>query len=71
MTHVIATNNKLIDRAIRYVRMLLRSRHGVEAGYEETAEALFAVRESLQRGEAIVMKTVERMLAEPAGGQEA
>ncbi|MFP6897517.1 MAG: SIS domain-containing protein [Roseibacillus sp.] len=58
MTHVNATNNKLIDRAIRYVRILLDSRHGLQAGYEEVARALFEVRASLAPDEPIVLQTV-------------
>ena len=61
MTHVNATNRKLIDRAIRYVRTILRNRHGLEPAYEEVARALFRVREGLRRGEPIVLKTVEAM----------
>ena len=63
MTFVNATNRKLIDRAIRYIRMLLSRQHGLRPEYEEVARVLFDVRSELGPDEPIVMKTVERMVA--------
>lgn len=67
MTHVIATNRKLIDRSIRYVRMLLEAKHGLTVAYEEVARVLFAVKAGLQRGEPVVLKTVEAILGGEGG----
>lgn len=64
MTHLNATNNKLIDRAIRYVRMLLETRHGLEIPYEDVARRLFEVRAIRGPEEPIVLKTVERIVAD-------
>jgi len=61
MIWVRPSNLKLIDRCIRYVRILLE-RRGVECGYEETARHLFAQMETTRDDEPVVMKTVERIL---------
>ncbi len=63
MTHVSPTNNKLIDRAVRYVTHLIDAQPGGGAAppYEEIAAALFAGRATLKPGEPIVMKTFERL----------
>lgn len=61
MVWVRPSNLKLIDRCIRYVRILLE-RRGASAGYEETAHHLFAQMETTRDDEPIVMKTVERIL---------
>lgn len=58
MTWVYPTNGKLIDRATRYVRGLLRD-EGIEVAYEEVVRRLFAELASLQSGESIVLKVVE------------
>ncbi|MDD2717484.1 MAG: SIS domain-containing protein [Candidatus Wallbacteria bacterium] len=62
MIWVRPSNNKLIDRSIRYVRHLLSSK-GIEPSYEETAYALFEEIETLSHNEPIVLKTVNRLLA--------
>ena len=62
MTYVKPSNNKLIDRSIRYVRLLIERRTGKAPEYEEVARALFAARERLQPGEAIVLKTMEALM---------
>ncbi len=61
MTYVRPSNNKLIDRAIRYVQYLLRQR-GIEIAYEEVCQALFRCREGLGQNEAIVLKTLAALL---------
>ncbi len=68
MTWVKPANNKLIDRAIRYVSLLLERRTGRPPAYAAVCEALFAVMETLPPGESVVLRTVERMLTngEPA-----
>ncbi|MFT6070848.1 MAG: N-acetylmuramic acid 6-phosphate etherase [Bacteriovoracaceae bacterium] len=60
MTWVRTSNNKLIDRAIRYTEILLRAR-GVEKSYEEIAIELFKVKEDLPSDQPLVMTLVERM----------
>ena len=61
MTYVKPSNNKLIDRAVRYVRLLARRRTNVLPDYEEVTRLLFEEREKLQPGEPIVLKTLEAL----------
>lgn len=61
MVWVRPSNLKLIDRCIRYIRILLE-RQGATAGYEETAHHLFAQMETTRDDEPIVVETVERIL---------
>lgn len=70
MTHVNATNNKLIDRAIRYVRLLANSKHGIEVSYEEAARVLFDVKGRLAGAEPIVLRTVDALVAQDRGRVE-
>jgi len=58
MTYVKPSNNKLIDRAVRYVRLLAQRRTGELPDYERVTRVLFAEREKLQSGEPIVLKTL-------------
>lgn len=58
MTYVKPSNNKLIDRSVRYVRLLAQRRTGKLPGYEKVTRALFEEREKLQPGEPIVLKTL-------------
>ena len=64
MTYVKPSNNKLIDRAARYVRLLAEKRTGILPAYDTTIHALFAEREIMQIGEPIVLKTLNRLLAQ-------
>jgi N-acetylmuramic acid 6-phosphate etherase len=64
MTYVKPSNNKLIDRAARYVRLLAEKRSGILPPYDTTSQALFAEREVMQIGEPIVLKTLNRLLRE-------
>ncbi len=59
MTYVKPTNYKLIDRAIRYVRLLLEKGGGPPPSYEEVAREIFRQRTVLQPAEPVVLKTVE------------
>ncbi|QYY36009.1 SIS domain-containing protein [Ruficoccus sp. ZRK36] len=61
MTWVKPSNNKLIDRAVRYIRELHHRRTGQEADYAQTARTLYRIRETLAPDEAIVLKTLEAM----------
>lgn len=58
MTYVKPSNNKLIDRSVRYVRLLAQRRTGKLPGYERVTRMLFEEREKLQPGEPIVLKTL-------------
>ncbi|HEY1052904.1 MAG TPA: SIS domain-containing protein [Prosthecobacter sp.] len=58
MTYVKPSNNKLIDRSVRYVRLLAQRRTGELPGYERVTRTLFEEREKLQPGEPIVLKTL-------------
>lgn len=62
MTFVKPSNLKLIDRAIRYVRLLLKRRTGDAPSYEVVARQLFLEREQLGAEEAIVMKTMQALM---------
>ena len=61
MTYVKPSNLKLIDRAIRYVRLLLQRRTGNPLTYETVARQLFIERESLGAEEAIVLRTLRAL----------
>lgn len=60
MTWVRTSNNKLIDRAIRYTEILLEGK-GVKRSYEEIATALFELKSELQQDEPLVMRLVEKL----------
>lgn len=63
MTYVKPSNNKLIDRAIRYVRLLMQRRTGTVPPYAEVARTLFEVKKNLRPEEPIVVRTLEQLLA--------
>ncbi len=65
MTYVAANNFKLIDRAIRYVRLLLKRQHGLETDYDQVARVLLDEKTRLVPGEPIVLRTVAAMLKLP------
>jgi len=58
MTYVKPSNNKLIDRAVRYVRLLAQRRTGKMPAYGKVTRLLFEEREKLKPGEPIVLKTL-------------
>ena len=66
MLFVKASNNKLIDRSIRFVSMLLADR-GAKFTYEQICEALFEVRANLDPEESVVLKTVEHLTSASSG----
>ncbi|MCB1209329.1 MAG: hypothetical protein KDK97_08380, partial [Verrucomicrobiales bacterium] len=66
MTFVKPSNNKLIDRAARYVQILMERRTGFRPDYETTVRALFDVRKTLKIGEPVVLRTLEKMMATTA-----
>ena len=59
MTWVRSSNNKLIDRAARYVMEILKQR-GKSATYEDVVLKIFEEAQTLGDNEAIVLKVVER-----------
>jgi N-acetylmuramic acid 6-phosphate etherase len=70
MLFVKASNNKLIDRAIRYVRLLLEDR-GLSSTYEDVCHALFEVRLTLDPEESIVLRTLEKIAPQNSQGRTA
>ena len=62
MTYARPSNNKLIDRTIRYVDILLRER-GIEKSYQEIAYTCFQEMETIRPDEPIVLKTLQRLLS--------
>ena len=57
MTYVRASNNKLIDRAIRYIDLILRNKN-ITLSYDELALILFEMIEKTPADHAIVLATV-------------
>jgi N-acetylmuramic acid 6-phosphate etherase len=58
MLYVRATNNKLVDRAIRYVQALLED-EGLTTSYESICETLYELMPTLAPDEPIVLMTFE------------
>lgn len=58
MTWVTATNGKLIDRASRYVQILLQEK-GVEIEYLDVVQRVFDLKENLDDNECVVLKVIE------------
>ncbi len=61
MLYVRPTNKKLIDRSIRYVRILLED-EGIQSTYEEVCYALLETFEHLPPNEPVVLRTFENLL---------
>lgn len=57
MTYVSPTNGKLIDRAARYVKIILEQNLGKEIAYSKIIEEIFRQKEKLAPNESIVLKT--------------
>jgi len=64
MTWVSPTNCKLVDRATRYVRLLLASAGRAERSYEEIVRRLFDEMHFTRPGESVVLKTYRSLLEE-------
>ncbi|MBC7427334.1 MAG: hypothetical protein H7336_01900 [Bacteriovorax sp.] len=58
MTWVRASNNKLVDRAVRYVTILL-AKKGIDVSYEKLVHACFRMKDLVPRDQALVLKMVE------------
>lgn len=61
MTYVRASNNKLIDRAIRYIDLLLKSRK-IKLSYSELTHILFEMIEKTPADQSIVISTVNEIV---------
>jgi len=60
MTYLRASNNKLIDRAIRYIDMLLKNK-SISLSYRELCHILFEMLEITPSDQSIVMATVDEI----------
>jgi len=60
MTYVRASNNKLIDRAIRYITLILSQRN-ISLSYEETCHVLFEMIEITPGDQSIVLATADEI----------
>ena len=58
MTWVRASNNKLVDRAVRYVTILL-AKKGIHVSYEKLVHSCFRLKDVVPRDQALVLKMVE------------
>lgn len=58
MTWVRASNNKLIDRAVRYADTLLQKK-GISVSYEDLVRACFRIKDQIPRDQALVLVMVE------------
>ncbi|WOO43013.1 hypothetical protein [Rubellicoccus peritrichatus] len=61
MTWVKPSNNKLIDRAIRYICRLFEQRHDTQLDYRKVCYKLFDIRETLKPDEPIVLRTLDAL----------
>jgi N-acetylmuramic acid 6-phosphate etherase len=60
MTYLRASNNKLIDRAIRYIDLILQTKK-ISLTYSELAHAMFEMMEKTPADESIVLATVNEI----------
>jgi N-acetylmuramic acid 6-phosphate etherase len=60
MTYVRASNNKLIDRAIRYIHLILENKK-INLSYETITHILFEMIEKTPADHAIVLETVNEI----------
>ncbi len=58
MTWVRASNNKLVDRAVRYATTLLLKK-GITVAYEDLVHTCFKLKDQIPRDQALVLKMVE------------
>lgn len=58
MTWVRASNNKLVDRAVRYATTLLAQK-GIDVPYEKLVHTCFKLKDQIPRDQALVLKMVE------------
>jgi N-acetylmuramic acid 6-phosphate etherase len=60
MTYVKASNNKLIDRAVRYIDLLLKNKE-ISLPYDKLVHILYEMLEVTPDGESIVLATVQKI----------
>jgi N-acetylmuramic acid 6-phosphate etherase len=60
MTYVRASNNKLIDRAIRYIDLLLKNKN-ITLSYSQLCHILFEMLEKTPGDQSIVLATAEEI----------
>ena len=60
MTYVRASNNKLIDRAVRYIDLILKNKN-ISLSYETLVHILFEMIEKTPVDKAIVLVTVDEI----------
>lgn len=58
MTWVRASNNKLVDRAVRYVDTLLRQK-GIVVPYEDLVHACFRLKDQIPKDQSLVLRMVQ------------
>ncbi len=68
MLWVKSSNNKLVDRSVRYVQSLLAKMGARVPSYDEIVLELFFVLETLEPGEPAVLKTRDRILGRDRKG---
>jgi len=61
MTYLRASNNKLIDRSIRYIEMILKEKN-ISLSYDEICHVLFETLEKISTDQAIVIATVDEIV---------
>jgi N-acetylmuramic acid 6-phosphate etherase len=60
MTYVKASNNKLIDRSIRYIDLILKN-YSITVSYDEICHALYDVLEVMPPDQSVVLTTVDEI----------
>jgi len=60
MTYVKASNNKLIDRSIRYIDLILKN-DNITVSYNEICHALYDVLEVMPMDQSVVLTTVDEI----------
>lgn len=65
MVYVRPTNNKLIDRSIRYVQWLLERNGAEKFSYEQICHTLFREMESAQEDSPIIPRVLSRLTSKP------
>jgi N-acetylmuramic acid 6-phosphate etherase len=61
MTYLRASNNKLIDRSIRYIDLILREKN-ISLSYNEICYVLFEMLDKISADQAIVVATVDEIV---------
>ncbi len=62
MLYVKPSNKKLIDRAARFTKIILRDQHQITSQYEDLIDCVFSASETLSSEESVVLKSVDIFL---------